>query len=589
MGDHLIAPQNDSVSVQEHESPGLEGPAKSPPPFSLTSSPTQLLAEKDQESDLDLDMMGGGDGFTAAGSGDDYLKSGMESMASSSPSTIQRTMGPGSYSSHGQEYLSSEKGATNHGENIQTLSQVGQGSEVIQAKFKINDGKDNPVYENHKDVAGDEDFFNGIAARMGIAPAYHEELIVKLTQWAEGPDQGVWNAERLVRKLHADLMDEYGEKSGFLKKVHQTTGLDVDWVPRYQQLIEKIEHIGGFLEQDEEVNELMRFDLEVRAIGKTLHGFTNQLHDPTTHPDIKATLPQFIQQELLELGRKNAWLKQAYPLGEGGFSAKGRAHEMDVQDQGGNGYVKDDTFLENITLDGEALTKSQAVYKKNNQVPEAASAASMPQSVKKKLDENGRAAALTQYENELGEDLAGARTFKWSKTPPKMGRNGGQAVNMNNTNATAYAMLANVNGYQGKKWEWLHVQASSLNGPTDGTNLVVGTRDANTQMMPFEANIRLLSKMAGEHPDYKHLEITFSTSAPQGAAKHKVTDINFNWKLEKSDGAGGDVKDLSGSASFKPLSTGSSISKKEIGILEETLKGKRDAVKPIEEVDMGAL
>ncbi len=584
MGNHKLTPQNDSVSVQEQESSGLQGPSLSPPPFSLTSSPAQLTESPDQEVESDLEMMGGGDGFTAAGSGDDYLQSGMESMASSSPSAIQRTVGPGSSNPHGQEYLSSDKGMIHNGSNLQNLSNAGQGSEVIQAKFSLNLGggmDKNPVYQSHDDVKEDRGRFEKIAHELGYDESYYDDLILELGLWANGPDQGTWNADRLVRNFLLDIAD-HREKSFFLKDVAKKTGLNVDWIPLFHQVIVHIDHVRDFLEEEEELEELEAYETEIRTIGKGLQDLTGQLQDPKIDLDLKAQLPQFIAHEFLQLGQRFQWLKSSYPLSDGGFSAKGRAHAMDTQTVPAMGYVKDDTFLQNITLDGTALTNTKSIYKKGAQVAEAASDASMPASVKKVYDEQGRAAALIKYENELATGLNVPGPFTWSKTPPKRDRNGGQTKNMNNTNASAYAMLANVNGYQGKRWEWLHIRASSLDGPTDGTNLVVGTRDANTQMMPFEANIRALSKLAGEHTDYKHLKVTFGTGAPDASAKHKVPEISIKWELVASDMVE-EAEDLSGEAKFNPLSVGSSISKDEIGIIEEALKGKRDNLTPEEE------
>jgi hypothetical protein len=44
-----------------------------------------------------------------------------------------------------------------------------------------------------------------------------------------------------------------------------------------------------------------------------------------------------------------------------------------------------------------------------------------------------------------------------------------------------------------RKWEWLHVRAASLGGDHVVGNLVAGTFDANTQMIPFETEIARLT------------------------------------------------------------------------------------------------
>lgn len=45
-----------------------------------------------------------------------------------------------------------------------------------------------------------------------------------------------------------------------------------------------------------------------------------------------------------------------------------------------------------------------------------------------------------------------------------------------------------------RKWEWLHIVAHSLGGNNEVGNLVAGTFDANTQMIPHERAIRDLSQ-----------------------------------------------------------------------------------------------
>jgi hypothetical protein len=51
-----------------------------------------------------------------------------------------------------------------------------------------------------------------------------------------------------------------------------------------------------------------------------------------------------------------------------------------------------------------------------------------------------------------------------------------------------------------RNWEWLHIVAHSLGGNNEVGNLVAGTYDANTKMIPFEKEIRDLSQDAAKRP-----------------------------------------------------------------------------------------
>lgn len=47
-----------------------------------------------------------------------------------------------------------------------------------------------------------------------------------------------------------------------------------------------------------------------------------------------------------------------------------------------------------------------------------------------------------------------------------------------------------------RKWEWLHIRAHSLGGDNAIGNLVAGTFDANTKMIPYEQTVHKLSQTA---------------------------------------------------------------------------------------------
>lgn len=276
-----------------------------------------------------------------------------------------------------------------------------------------------------------------------------------------------------------------------------------------------------------------------------------------------------IKERRNELAALGGLFQNAYLKGGGGFSALGRAHDMQESDapQAGSAEVK--TWFEDVVLGGARLSDTKSVYKPEVKVDEEAARAFLPRAVRSAPD---RIAVL---ESKI-KPLAIEQKIDDNKAPNRVGRGKGQQYNMGGANASAYAMLAGIPSWEESRWEWLHVRASSLGGKTDGSNLVVGTRDANTQMMPFESNIRLLGNIVQDNSGrYKKLEANFAVEGQGNPAKHKVDGIKLSWKLIKADAAPGTVKDIKGEAKFSPLRADASISKTEVGILETALKEER--------------
>ena len=80
---------------------------------------------------------------------------------------------------------------------------------------------------------------------------------------------------------------------------------------------------------------------------------------------------------------------------------------------------------------------------------------------------------------------------------------------MAGTNSRGYAWLTIPDKVDKSNWEWLYIRAASLGGETDGTNLVLGTRDCNTHMMPFESNIKQLASILPNNKNYTELNVNF--------------------------------------------------------------------------------
>ena len=254
------------------------------------------------------------------------------------------------------------------------------------------------------------------------------------------------------------------------------------------------------------------------------------------------------------------------PTSGGGFSAKGRANQIETMNNYAKGYVADDTWLGGRTI-----------YKRRSKsLPEFPSKPVISgRADNYDLSPREKTASLAELEqNGIRRGLSASLAVPYKRAPTRKSRDGGQAANMGNTNATAYAMLSNIAGWNTKKWEWLHVRASSLGGATNGANLVVGTRDANTHMMPFEANIKHIATKIGQSQEYDRIEVDYDFGGVDQRARHKVDNINLSWRIFKKSTP--TTVSHQKTFSFNPLTTSSSISKDEVGILEDTLKYDRE-------------
>ncbi|NHN24918.1 hypothetical protein FIA58_004435 [Flavobacterium jejuense] len=267
-------------------------------------------------------------------------------------------------------------------------------------------------------------------------------------------------------------------------------------------------------------------------------------------------------------------LRFYFPTHSGGFGAKGRAHGIDTafvaktSHDVPNGKVLDNHFVENITIDGN--TNNQNVFKSTPKVAKekAGSLQIMGQHYATNSILN-KAQLLANIDSGLSSiDTPQDKSF--TNTPVGKDRGFGQYANMNNTNATGYAWLAEIPGVLSQRWEWLHIRGAGIGGATDSTNLVAGTRDANTQMIPFESNIRTLATAVGNNKTkYSRLDVKWSVT--NRVQKHAYQWIRIAWILYKKNGG----KQTQGEANFQPLHTGSNISKKEIEKLETALQEVR--------------
>lgn len=471
---------------------------------------------------------------------------------------------------------SGDQGAISHG-----------GGEVVQRYFEV----DFEDYGSEESVERNQDkFFNVVPPQM-LGKRMKEEMLRTLKSWAS--DMEDWGEnwsyksimkflyETIKKRISADPEFEAGDASDLINSFGALAG-DRDltsWIGVFHDAEYYIRDLRQVLDNDGDIALLDSFEKKLNDYKNEMEGLKQQLLSaPKEDRDLRIQIRNFMEAVPTQIGNLFKSLKTNFPMNSGGFSAKGRAHEMDTTMLDDEDYTKDENYLGSFTLDDSKIEEN-AIYKKNLNVEEAASEPIMPPNIQYIAQTQGLPAALTAYENELNETIDTPQNVVYTTTPVSADRNGGQVKNMDNTNASAYAMLSQTPNWKTKKWEWLHVQAASLGGATNGTNLVLGTQDANTHMMPFEANIRHLATLVSKSSDYEQLEVSYSVNnGPNGAALHSYNQIRMAWKLVKAEDAGMGAKDLKGQATFAPLSTNSSISKDEIGIIESALKEKREGV-----------
>jgi lysophospholipase L1-like esterase len=317
-----------------------------------------------------------------------------------------------------------------------------------------------------------------------------------------------------------------------------------------------IENIRKQLDDDEDIELIDLYNAELDEIDSS-----NTYH---------------LEDERKKLNNIIKELKFHFPLHSGGFGAKGRAHAIDVEYVAKTdkktvpkGKNMDNHFLEGIKVDGE--TNGQNVYKETSKVSkEKSGPLQIIGQTYNKNDTINKKKSLTDLDKGL-YNIETPQDKTFTNTPVGKDRGFGQYANMNNTNAAGYAWLLDIPGAESQRWEWLHVRGAGIGGATDSTNLVAGTRDANTHMIPFESNIRSLGAAVGNNKDkYSKLEVKWSVTTK--VANHAYQWIRIAWSLFKKNKS----VQTQGEAYFQPLHTGSNISKSEVEKLENALQEARE-------------
>ena len=293
------------------------------------------------------------------------------------------------------------------------------------------------------------------------------------------------------------------------------------------------------------------------------------------HPDniVREKLVNRIIELNKDFREMLAELEKAFPIHGGGFGAKGRAHNIATSLQGNLNvpYKSTNHYLKNINLNG--VTFSSTIDKASLTVnSEKAGQTHFNGSPDiHKWDSQKRMKALSEFRNNVtGVDTNKSTDYK--RTAVARDRGDGQYTSMMKTTAAGYACLADIAGWKTQRWEWLHIKGAGLGGETNGSNLVAGTRDANTHMIPFESNIKTLATEVEKNPNYSHLGVTWQATKP--AASHAFHSIKIGWTLYGNN----NVSNIDGDAEFDPLNTSNNISKDEVDELERALKAMRSNV-----------
>lgn len=415
--------------------------------------------------------------------------------------------------------------------------------------------------------------------------------IAKSESKANSTNEGGSNGVGLVDNRTAPLQLAKGKSLSLAdeRKKREGSYLTKPW-RRYDDMLKKVRHsvfmtevdieqIENRLEDDDDVRllntykrELHKLDREARRLRRAI---PNRAMGVRRSQDVehKETIGQ-LEYMNVRVHRLRKLIKEEFPTHSGGFGAKGRAHKMDPEVNvpfPAFGSVKDNSFVGSFSVNGDKLADN--IYKKPAKVA-SEQAKGVLVDGKGPTGYPSRKQALAYIKSKLGA-VDSPQDVNFTNTPVARPRGDGQYANMAKTNATGYAWAANVPGWQSQRWEWLHIRGAGLGGHTDSSNLVVGTRDSNTHMIPFESNIRLLATAVNGNPNYSALKVRWWVSSMFGGAPHAYNKISIAWQMVK---ANAHAKEMQGIAEFSPLHTGSNISKKEVELIENALSTARENI-----------
>jgi Domain of unknown function (DUF4157) len=127
------------------------------------------------------------------------------------------------------------------------------------------------------------------------------------------------------------------------------------------------------------------------------------------------------------------------------------------------------------------------------------------------------------------------RKKEYTYRAPRGSRDAGQKAAMSNFSAYDYVKRFSTKEADSTSWEWLHIQGSRLGGPNRPENLVAGTAEANTHMIPYERAIFELSTVA---TNQKPVEVVWNATVRKdedGTNTHVGDEITIDVKFPKGE------------------------------------------------------
>lgn len=276
--------------------------------------------------------------------------------------------------------------------------------------------------------------------------------------------------------------------------------------------------------------------------------------------------------------RINALVTRLKGLESRSHSAKARAHDVggEVVDNDGS-----DAIYAGIQIGGHAIANKFQPVDVSLKPPDTKSVINLEHKSEKTATVHDIDPEVEAREKErikrLAQDLAPAQSKigVTYRAPARYADRGpGQANSMGGINAATYAWALDLPHALTTDWEWLHIQGAGLGGATNSTNLLPGLYDANTLMIPFESNIKILARHAS---NFMPLSVDFIVLGPR-AGQHAAQSIQIKWQFNHVRLTQG------GSATFDILN-GRVVTKGDIEVIEDFLKTERAPLIEPEDAD----
>ena len=278
---------------------------------------------------------------------------------------------------------------------------------------------------------------------------------------------------------------------------------------------------------------------------------------------MKLIYPSFIEKE--------AWLKEAQTpkkwsrKNRGGFGSRGlrrrqrlmyvkgsqqaaRLSEYHRQKVAAGTY--DDGELEEIIVDRETLDWAQGALEKGQ------SFVLLPQEVNEPVKNNVLLPRPSLLNGKTCDKISRAAITKGHNTMTQMNDTAfsytGTQAAMMGCNAFTHAVESGVeDGTKPKNsWEWLHVRGKQMGGDFHPNNLVAGTYQANSRMIPFENAITAHARWFASQATNAQFSVQW-TAYCEPANSHVGKWILVEWAVNY--GSKTEQDDMTDAATYKPF------------------------------------